>query len=213
VGGAWRGRRKAGAYGYQAHADEPWSLQAYQKRVYAVRDTYATGLKGTSLDNPAWDDTVSGVLGALSRLVGKKPLHVPQVREGAAEWQSGCATAAADARRCCCVCATVACTTAAQALTTKQLAALAGAVDPKNPTLLATGAYALKNGVHGNRAETDLYLDWCEVVPHVGAHGKVDGVITEVGQTKVRACAAYARHRALSAWLVPRVAGGWAAAR
>ena len=30
-------KRSKGAYGYGAYADEPWSLQAYQKRVYAVR--------------------------------------------------------------------------------------------------------------------------------------------------------------------------------
>ena len=36
------GRRKACKYGSGAYADEPWSLQAYQKRVYALRDTYGT---------------------------------------------------------------------------------------------------------------------------------------------------------------------------
>jgi hypothetical protein len=71
------GRRTAGKYGTAPHAEEPWSLQAYQKRVYALRDTYATGLKGTTIDNPAWDAAVCGVLGALSRLLGKKPQHVP----------------------------------------------------------------------------------------------------------------------------------------
>ena len=30
-------KRTEGAYGYGAYADEPWSLQAFQKRVYAVR--------------------------------------------------------------------------------------------------------------------------------------------------------------------------------
>ena len=72
-----------------------------------------------------------------------------------------------------------------QALTQKQLAALAGAVDAKNPVLLTIGSYAIKEGVHGNRAETALMLDWNEVQTHMDQHGRVDGVVTEVGQTKV----------------------------
>lgn len=72
-------RRKQGEYGYGAHADEPWSLQAYQKRVYAIRDVYATELRGTGIDNPGWDDAVCGVLASLARLVGKGATHVPQV--------------------------------------------------------------------------------------------------------------------------------------
>ena len=80
-------RRKAGKFGQGAYADEPWSLQSFQKRVYAVRDFYGIELKGTMLDNPGWHDAVCGVLGALARLIGKKPLHVPQV--------SGCMRASA----------------------------------------------------------------------------------------------------------------------
>lgn len=62
---------------------------------------------------------------------------------------------------------------------------MAGAADPKNPTLLTTACFALKNGVHGNRAETDTLLDWHEVKPHFDANGRRDGLTTEEGQTKV----------------------------
>ena len=55
--------------------------QAYQKRVYAVRDFYQTALKGTSYDNPGWDDLVVNVLGSIAQLVGKKAQHVPQVKD------------------------------------------------------------------------------------------------------------------------------------
>ena len=53
--------------------------QAYQKRVYAVRDFYLHALKGTTFDNPGWDDLVVNVLGSIAKLVGKKAQHVPQV--------------------------------------------------------------------------------------------------------------------------------------
>ena len=81
---------------------------------------------------------------------------------------------------CACVCAPC-----QQALTQKQLAALAGAADAKNPVLLTVGTYAVKEGVQGNRAETALMLDWNEVEKHANKHGHIDGVVTEVGQTKV----------------------------
>tara|TARA_B110000046_G_scaffold13019_1_gene12821 strand:- start:265 stop:423 length:159 start_codon:yes stop_codon:yes gene_type:complete len=48
--------------------------------VYAVRDFYMTALKGTSHDNPGWDDLVVNVLGSIAQLVGKKAQHVPQVK-------------------------------------------------------------------------------------------------------------------------------------
>ena len=152
---------KQGAYGAGAFADEPWSLQAYQKRVYAVRaacaararacrgsresatgadrvprpdrwpvqvrDCYGIWLKGTSLDNPGWDDGVVAVLGALARLVGKKAQHIPE------------------------------------ALQPKQTAALVGAVDVNNPALMTIGAYVATQVVDGDRAETNLMLDWSEV--------------------------------------------------
>ena len=62
----------------------------------------------------------------------------------------------------------------------KQMAAMVGAVDVKNPMLMTVAAYILKNGVQGTRAVTNLLLDWTEVeaVPH-------KGVIIDVGQTKV----------------------------
>ena len=52
-----------------------------------VRDFYGIELKGTAVENPGWDDAVCGVLGALARLVGKKALHVPQVREASNAWR------------------------------------------------------------------------------------------------------------------------------
>jgi len=45
-------KRKQGDYGYGAHGNEPWSLQAMEKRIYALRDFYARELKGTKLDDP-----------------------------------------------------------------------------------------------------------------------------------------------------------------
>ena len=45
-----------------------------------VRDFYGIELAGKAASNPGWDDAVCGVLGALSRLVGKKAQHVPEVR-------------------------------------------------------------------------------------------------------------------------------------
>ena len=92
-----------------------------------VRDCYSMWLKGTKLDNPGWDEALCAVLGALARLVGKKPQHVPE------------------------------------ALTTKQTAALVGAVDAKNPMLMTIGAYVATQVVDGDRAETNLMLDWPEV--------------------------------------------------
>jgi hypothetical protein len=92
-----------------------------------VRDCYAIWLKGTSIANPGWDDAVGAVLGALARLVGKKPQHVPQ------------------------------------ALTAKQMAALVGAVDVDSPALMTIGAYVATQVVDGDRAETNLMLDWIEV--------------------------------------------------
>ena len=61
-------KRRKGKFGYGAYADESWSLQAFQKRVYAVRDVYGVELKDTSIENPGWDDAVCGVLGALAKL-------------------------------------------------------------------------------------------------------------------------------------------------
>ena len=90
-------------------------------------DCYGIWLKGTSLDNPGWDDGVVAVLGALARLVGKKAQHVPE------------------------------------ALQPKQTAALVGAVDVNNPALMTIGAYVATQVVDGDRAETNLMLDWSEV--------------------------------------------------
>jgi hypothetical protein len=79
-------KRKAGQFGTGKYADECWSLGSYQKRVYAVRDFY----KSLPCENPGWSDEVVGVLGALARLVGVKPLHVPQVCDKACRTRRGC---------------------------------------------------------------------------------------------------------------------------
>ena len=73
-------KRKEGDNGYGAYGDNPWSLQSFEKRVYALRDFYKRELKGTTLEDPASDPLVKGTLGALVLLIGRKPMHVPQVR-------------------------------------------------------------------------------------------------------------------------------------
>ena len=50
-----------------------------------------------------------------------------------------------------------------QALQPKQIAAMAGAVDVKNPTLCTIGAYVVAECVTGDRAEVNVMLDWKEV--------------------------------------------------
>ena len=50
-----------------------------------------------------------------------------------------------------------------EALTSKQTAALMGAVDTNNPALMTIGAYVATQVVDGDRAETNLMLDWNEV--------------------------------------------------
>ena len=75
---AWT--RKRGEYGYGAYGNEPWSLQAMEKRIYAMRDFYKRELKGTNMDDPASDPLVSGTLAALVLLIGRKAMHVPKVR-------------------------------------------------------------------------------------------------------------------------------------
>ena len=55
-------KRKQGEHGFGAYCDEPWSLQAMEKRVYAIRDFYKRELKGTSFDNPGFDPLVTGTL-------------------------------------------------------------------------------------------------------------------------------------------------------
>lgn len=69
--------RSRGQFGYGAYKDEPWSLQAIEKRVYAVRDFYNSV---HVLDNPADAPRVKGALSTLRLLIGYKPTHVPRVR-------------------------------------------------------------------------------------------------------------------------------------
>ena len=68
-----------GEYGSGAFKNEPWSLQSYEKRVYAVREFYKATLRGEMADNPADDDRVKGMLASIVRVVGRKKRHVPQV--------------------------------------------------------------------------------------------------------------------------------------
>jgi hypothetical protein len=60
-------------------ADEPYSMQAYDKMVYGIRDTYKRCLRGTAMENPADDPLVSGFHSGLRRVLGYKPQHVPKV--------------------------------------------------------------------------------------------------------------------------------------
>jgi len=66
-----------GVYGAGAYKDECWSLQAYQKRVYAIRESYKVFLRGTGIENPGLDDRVCNLLSSIARLVGKQAVHVP----------------------------------------------------------------------------------------------------------------------------------------
>ena len=78
--GKWK--RKQGAFGYGPHGNEPWSLQAMQKRVYALRDFYKRELKGTGYDDPASDPLVTGTLAnsyGTKKLVHPEIAHTPQV--------------------------------------------------------------------------------------------------------------------------------------
>ena len=72
-------KRKDGKHGHGAYADETWSLQAMEKRVYALRDFYKRELKGTQYEDPASDPLVKGTLSALVLLIGRKSMHVPEV--------------------------------------------------------------------------------------------------------------------------------------
>ena len=74
-------KREKGETGYGAYKDEPWHIQAFEKRIYAIRDFYKRELRGTELEDPGWDSLVVGVLAALVLLIGRKPMHVPQVRD------------------------------------------------------------------------------------------------------------------------------------
>lgn len=71
-------QRPEGQFGFGAYKEEPWSLQAIEKRVYAVRDTYTFFLKGTSFDNPGHHDRINEVLSMLRLIVGYKAKHVPK---------------------------------------------------------------------------------------------------------------------------------------
>ena len=55
-----------------AYPDEPYSMQAYDKRVYGIRDVYKRCLKGTAVDNPAEDELVTGYHSSLRLLLGYK---------------------------------------------------------------------------------------------------------------------------------------------
>ena len=81
----WRGE-----FGFGPYSDEPWSLQAMEKRLYAMRDFYKRELKGTEIDNPGHDDLVEGTRAALVLLIGRKATHVPKVRTNTDTRQNTC---------------------------------------------------------------------------------------------------------------------------
>merc|ERR1712194_675191 len=61
------------------YKDEPWSMQALEKRIYGVRDFYKHVLKGVEDDNPGEAQSVKDALAMLRLIVGYKPTHVPKV--------------------------------------------------------------------------------------------------------------------------------------
>ena len=72
----------SGKFGEGAYKDEPWSIVALRKRVYAMRKFYELELTGTQARrecNPGWDDLVTGTLNSMALLLGTKPQHVPRV--------------------------------------------------------------------------------------------------------------------------------------
>ena len=73
-------RRSEGQYGFGAYKDEPWSMQALEKRIYSVRDFYKHSLKGVEHDNPAEAQSVKDALAMLRLIVGYQATHVPKVR-------------------------------------------------------------------------------------------------------------------------------------
>ena len=83
-------KRKRGEFGFGPYSDEPWSLQAMEKRLYAMRDFYKRELKGTEIDNPGHDDLVEGTRAALVLLIGRKATHVPKVRTNTDTRQNTC---------------------------------------------------------------------------------------------------------------------------
>ena len=60
-------QRTEGEYGYGGYKDEPWSMQALEKRIYAVRDFYKNVLKGMEHENPG---EAQSVCDALARCCG-----------------------------------------------------------------------------------------------------------------------------------------------
>ena len=66
----------SGKFGEGPYKDEPWSIVALRKRVYAIRKFYEQTLVGeqaTRENNPGWDDLVVNVLNSFALLLGTKP--------------------------------------------------------------------------------------------------------------------------------------------
>ena len=87
-------KKVLGKFGAGAYKDEPWSIVAMRKRVYAVRAFYGVHLQGEQkgIDkNPGWADDVVGTLNSFALLLGTKPQHVPKVcastRSAHAPWE------------------------------------------------------------------------------------------------------------------------------
>ena len=73
----------SGKFGEGAYKEEPWSIVAMRKRIYAIRSFYEFHLKGVQAIkelHPGWDMTVTGTLNSFALLLGTKPQHVPKVR-------------------------------------------------------------------------------------------------------------------------------------
>ena len=75
----------SGKFGEGAYKNEPWSIVALRKRVYAIRAFYDFHLKNEQSvreANPGWYGTVTGTLNSFALLLGTKPQHVPKVSGG-----------------------------------------------------------------------------------------------------------------------------------
>ena len=101
----------SGKFGEGPYKDEPWSIVALRKRVYAIRKFYEQTLVGeqaTRENNPGWDDLVVNVLNSFALLLGTKPQHVPKVcgarRRACVRADGVCGAAGLSDAICVCVC-------------------------------------------------------------------------------------------------------------
>ena len=93
----------SGKFGEGAYKEEPWSIVAMRKRIYAIRSFYEFHLKDahhTKEMHPGWNEEVTGTLNSFALLLGTKPQHVPKVRamEAGSVSMRACAARSARAR-------------------------------------------------------------------------------------------------------------------